>query len=441
MQGKSLKIALALIVSCLLGASLVLISSPNFSASLRIKVFPWTQQKKALPKVIETSRYDLVQNVNFIAVKGEYQLADTKDGFFALNRRTGELQKFLKNGNQEFKLSKTTAINIYRLLDLPTGLKPASEFTGNVLPLTFDIHVAFAKLFVSIVVPPSIENECEEMRMYGFNLNRQSEVIIKNYRLYFKTPCIMDRNNTIMWGGRMTSSSTALFLSIGDQRYDRSGFPKSDLVSKSEILNPQSVFGKVLKFSRNFSTFEIYTAGHRNGQGLFWSMETGALFEAEHGPFGGDEVNLLIRSKDYGWPFRTQGKPYPEHYPDGVPEINSSKNPSTGVDKKLGDFGAISGTHTGFEPPLFSWIPGVGAGNLVQVSMQNSLKDWLGNLIVALMGEKTLHRLVLSNDNSRVVTDERIEFGFRIRDLILKDDGTLILSTDEGLLAVYNLTM
>ena len=201
MQGKSLKIALALIVSCLLGASLVLISSPNFSASLRIKVFPWTQQKKALPKVIETSRYDLVQNVNFIAVKGEYQLADTKDGFFALNRRTGELQKFLKNGNQEFKLSKTTAINIYRLLDLPTGLKPASEFTGNVLPLTFDIHVAFAKLFVSIVVPPSIENECEEMRMYGFNLNRQSEVIIKNYRLYFKTPCIMDRNNTIMWGG------------------------------------------------------------------------------------------------------------------------------------------------------------------------------------------------------------------------------------------------
>lgn len=439
MRRKSLKFVIALIVSCGLGASLVLISSPNFSARLRIKVFPWTQE--GLPRIIETSRYDLAQDLNFIADKGEYQLADIKDGFFALDRRTGELQKFVKSRNKDSSYAKTSAINIYRRLDFPTGLKPASEFTGNILPLAFDIHVAFAKLFVSVVVPPSMENTCEEMRMYGFNLNEQNEVIIKSNSLYFKTPCILDRNNTVMWGGRITSNFTALFLSIGDQRYDRSGFPKSDLISKSEILNPESVFGKVLRFSRDFSTFGIFTAGHRNGQGLFWSKDTGTLFEAEHGPSGGDEVNLLIRGKDYGWPFRTQGKPYPEHYPDGVPEINSSRNPSTGVDTKLAAFGARSGTHTGFEPPLFSWIPGVGAGNLVQVSKQNYLKDWAGNLIVALMGEKTLHILMLSNDNSRVVTDERIEFGCRIRDLILKDDGTLILSTDEGLLSVYNPTM
>ena len=154
------------------------------------------------------------------------------------------------------------------------------------------------------------------------------------------------------------------------------------------------------------------------------------MFESEHGPFGGDEINVLTRGGNYGWPFATFGKPYPKKYPSGKAEINDSVNPATGVDRVLKTLGATSGNHTGYEFPLFSWSPGKGPGNLVKISSKSPLLEWRGNVFIALMGEGSFHRLIL--DNGKVVNDETIQFGKRVRDFILTDSGFIYASTDNG---------
>ena len=99
-------------------------------------------------------------------------------------------------------------------------------------------------------------------------------------------------------------------------------------------------------------------------------------------------------------------------------------------------FGAKSGVHDGFIEPLFSWIPGVGAGNLIRVQNNSPLQDWRGDLLVAQMGSEELHRLKLVGN--KVVLDEKIVIGFRIRDLVISSQGILFTSSDEGLLSSYN---
>jgi len=231
-------------------------------------------------------------------------------------------------------------------------------------------------------------------------------------------------------GGRITNSDTNLYLSIGEQRYDRSGFPKIGDNFKKLQSEISSVFGSVLEFNKDNNQYKIFSRGHRNAQGLFYDQEQGQLLESEHGPFGGDEVNVLVRGNNYGWPFATFGKPYPKKYPSGKAEINDSMNPATGVDRELKTFGAKSGSQSGYELPLFSWSPGMSPGNLVKISTKSSLIDWRNNIFVALMGEGSFHRLIL--DKGRVVHDETIQLGKRVRDFLVMDSGSIFASTDNG---------
>ncbi|CAN2169813.1 Glucose/Sorbosone dehydrogenase [Candidatus Nanopelagicaceae bacterium] len=229
-----------------------------------------------------------------------------------------------------------------------------------------------------------------------------------------------------------------IYLSVGEQRYDPSGFPKKDLLSKSEIRNPGSVFGKVLEFDPAGNGYSIYSSGHRNAQGLFYSYDNKTLIESEHGPFGGDEVNILKKNQDYGWPFGTFGKPYPLFNTGNPGDEFRSVNPGNTIDKELKKIGAISGSQPGAQLPIMSWIPGVGAGNISQIQTSSDFIDWRGNILVSQMQDASIHRLVLVGTS--VVLDEKIPLGFRVRDFIVNDKGYLILSTDQGRLLVYRTT-
>lgn len=161
-----------------------------------------------------------------------------------------------------------------------------------------DLHFFRGYLYFSIARNNS-SNTCQFLELDKMRFT--SNIFDSRIERVFRTPCIEDLDNVVLWGGRITSSKQKLFLSIGEQRYDRSGFPKDSLMLKRKS---QRVFGSVVEIDPTTKDASIYASGMRNAQGLFWDSDTKQLFESEHGPFGGDEVNILKRGDFMGGPKR-----------------------------------------------------------------------------------------------------------------------------------------
>jgi glucose/arabinose dehydrogenase len=150
---------------------------------------------------------------------------------------------------------------------------------------------------------------------------------------------------------------------------------------------------------------EIWSFGHRNPQGLAFRPDTDELWEHEHGPRGGDEVNIIKKGANYGWPVIGFGIDY-----SGA-KIHAST------------------AKTGMEQPLKYWVPSIAPSGMA--FYQGSLfPAWKGNLFVgALAGEK-LVRLTLDHD--KVLGEEVLLHAMRerIRDVRNGPDGALYLLTD-----------
>ena len=152
---------------------------------------------------------------------------------------------------------------------------------------------------------------------------------------------------------------------------------------------------------------EIWTLGHRNPQGLTIGPD-GRLWEIEHGPQGGDEVNRPEPGKNYGWPVITYG----ENYGGGA-------------------IGEGITTQPGLEQPLHHWTPSIAASGMAFVSGERYGRDWVGNLLVGSLKFRYLARLTL--DGSTVVKEERLlpNLQQRVRDVRQGPDGFIYLLTDE----------
>lgn len=372
---------------------------------------------------ISTARYEfetVVQSTH----PGTYQITtvDAKN-VIAIERNTGLLLSLTPEGKsyKETVLSESVFPK-----DLKDSIK-GRKLDNSTPPLVMDLHFGMNKLLYSVVIQEK-EKACQYLALYEVSLGSPVNKELAEPILHFQTPCVKDTQNTAMWAGRIANNDSQIFLSVGEQRYDRSGYPKSNLFSKEDLVIGNTVFGKILTFNPFSFEHSVYSMGHRNAQGLFWDKEKYELLSAEHGPNGGDEVNVIYQGGNYGWPFASFGKPYPTLYPSGLPEVNGSKNPSTGVDLIPARKGYLSGTHEGYAFPLMSWSPGVGIGNVLRVASDSPLKDWRGDILAATMGERHLHRLRLHN--GAVVFDENIDVGVRIRDILLLSNGNVAVSLD-----------
>lgn len=150
---------------------------------------------------------------------------------------------------------------------------------------------------------------------------------------------------------------------------------------------------------------EIYTYGNRNPQGLTLHPYTGQIWEAEHGPKGGDEINLLLPGSNYGWPVITYGRSYA-----GTP---------------IGE----GTSKAGMAQPLRHWVSSIApSGMTFYTGKQFPL--WQGNLFLAALAGRALVRLEVNG--TEVVHEERLleDFGERIRDVRQGPDGHLYLLTD-----------
>lgn len=212
-------------------------------------------------------------------------------------------------------------------------------------------------------------------------------------------------------GGRIISlDRNHVLVSYGDHEIEGRGD------SSNSPQDPKLPYGKLWKIAKDGSSSEVYAVGVKNPQGLFLDNEDGNIWETEHGPQGGDELNLIKAGKNYGWPSQTYGVGYAEQeWP-----LNSSQ-----------------GRHSSdkYEVPIFAWVPSIGTSNLTKIKGPK-FPLWAGDILLATLRDHSIRRLRIIEE--RVVYDERIDLGTRLRDIIALEDGGIAVLSDGGAVGLIN---
>lgn len=158
----------------------------------------------------------------------------------------------------------------------------------------------------------------------------------------------------------------------------------------------------------------IWSYGHRNPQGMAYDVDNKRLWLIEHGPRGGDEINLLEKGKNYGWPVISHGREYISHLPVG------------------------ESTHkAGMEQPVKVYSPSIAPGSLLYYS-GDAFPQWRGNLFAGALKLRHLNRVQL-NDRAEAIDEQRLlqDLDQRIRALAQSPRGWIYFSTDSG--TIYRL--
>lgn len=205
-----------------------------------------------------------------------------------------------------------------------------------------------------------------------------------------------------------------LYLSIGEGGEGTYGGANT---VNNNAQSPGSSWGKIHRFRDDGSIpsdnpvipgnsvpVSIYSYGHRNPQGLALHPITGKIWETEHGPRGGDEINLIVSGANYGWPAYSIGVNY-----DGT---------------------TISSGHTaiGITTPIYTWTPSIATCGITFIT-SNKFKSWKGNLLVCGLVSEKLFRLVVSGD--RIVEEAvLLNNSGRVRNVIQAPDGSIYVSVE-----------
>ncbi|QHV96477.1 PQQ-dependent sugar dehydrogenase [Spirosoma endbachense] len=239
----------------------------------------------------------------------------------------------------------------------------------------------------------------------------QNESRIENVTVIYRaTPAY---RGTAHYGGRIVIDQTGnLLISTGE---------RSDLVTRPQAQSLNSGLGKIIRITKEGVATtgnplasqagarpELYTYGHRNPQGLALHPVTGDLWQSEHGPRGGDEINRIQPGANYGWPTITYGLEY------------SGSRVGDGIQQRQG-----------LEQPVYYWDPVVSPSGMTFYS-GNRIPEWQNNLFIGALSGMHIVRLVI--ENNRVIGEERLlaNEGQRFRDLTQGTDGALYAITDGG---------
>ena len=206
-----------------------------------------------------------------------------------------------------------------------------------------------------------------------------------------------------------------LVVTIGDRRQPRRAqYPSDHAGSVLRIRPDGSPSPRTAALAIPRAAPEVFTFGHRNPQGLALHPATGAIWIHEHGPRGGDEVNILRGGANYGWPVVTHGRAYQGH--------------SIGYGSEA----------PGMEPPLLHWTPSIAPSGMAFYT-GSEFPRWRGNLFVGALAARHLQRVVVRDGavvSQEVLLEDRLG---RIRDVRQGPDGRLWLLTDERRGALYRI--
>ena len=230
----------------------------------------------------------------------------------------------------------------------------------------------------------------------------------EDWEVFFRTdPCMSFKTEHLaleghMAGGRMIfQAPSTIVVTSGDFHLDgmRSSGP-------GIAQDPDAMYGKTLSVDVETGAGRIYSTGHRNAQGIV-SLDDGTILIAEHGPRGGDELNIIEEGLNYGWPLESYGTTY-----RGTQIPNS----------------VSYGRHGQFAAPSYAWLPSVAISGMTVV--EGFDESWDGDLLVSALADRALYRVRMRGNEA--IYDERIEIGSRIRYVHQHSDGRIVLWTDNA---------
>jgi glucose/arabinose dehydrogenase len=217
------------------------------------------------------------------------------------------------------------------------------------------------------------------------------------------------------YGSRIAfDKNNYLFVSIGEGGGSSLGGPNS---TNKNAQDTKLNWGKVHRMKDNGDVpsdnpllpgntkpTTIFSYGHRNPQGLTLNPQTGDIWETEHGPKGGDEINIISKGVNYGWPTYSIGINY-----NGTTVSNDHKA-------------------EGIKEPIFTWTPSIGVCGITFINSDN-FKSWKGNFLATGLAGQKLYRFVIK-DNKVVEENIWMEKMGRFRNVIQGSDGAIYISLE-----------
>ncbi len=220
------------------------------------------------------------------------------------------------------------------------------------------------------------------------------------------------------YGGKIVFDNDGyMFLTLGDRMAPPTGdltiHPAQDVSNHHGVTIRLHDDGRVPTdnpfVGKDNALPEIWSYGHRSPQGLAIHPETGDLWESEHGPQGGDELNRIEPGNNYGWPVVGRGVNY-------------------------GEFGRpihVGISEAGMTAPAHFWVPSIATSGLM-VYTGDKFPLWYGNIFSGSLAGEQLARLQLADDYRRVLTEETLAYGLgRIRDVRQGPDGYIYLAVED----------
>ncbi len=320
-----------------------------------------------------------------------WAIAPLPDNRFVLSERAGKLWLLNDQGQ--------------KLADLQ-GVPPvAYGGQGGLLDVVADRQFAINRRIYFCYSEPGTDKDTNSTAMASATIaanNRQLEDVKV---LFSQRPKV---KSGLHFGCRIAQApDNNLFLSLGDRFSQRNAAQTLDNhLGKIVHIAPDGSVPKDNPFvGKSGALPEIYSYGHRNSQGLTVAPD-GTLWQHEHGPQGGDELNRPQPGKNYGWPVITYG----EEYGGG----------------KIGD-----GTQkVGMEQPLKYWVPSIASSGMAFVTSDRYGAAWKGSLLVGGLKSRSFSRLTVKDGT--ITGEERLyaQLGQRIRDVRQGADGLIYLLTD-----------
>ena len=220
-----------------------------------------------------------------------------------------------------------------------------------------------------------------------------------------ETDCALvgDMDNALQGGRIVKLSDKEIFFTHGDWFQGNSAQDK------------KSIFGKILKYNFINRTYEIVSYGHRNPQGLYYLKDKNILIETEHGPIGGDEVNIIdlgnkTLEKNYGWPIASYGKGTQQNAGVLSSGTKNYKN------------------HDGYIEPIKYYVPSIGISEILKIPNKFFKNENTNeNLFIATLGTKisegdlSLHHLQINGDYNKILSTDIIHLQERTRDMVYSE--------------------
>jgi glucose/arabinose dehydrogenase len=325
-----------------------------------------------------------------------WSLAFLPDGKMLITEKPGAMRILSKDGT----------------LSAPLAGVPAVAFIGQVGLLDLALSPKFATDQRVFFAYSELTGDDHSNIVVARGRLDEAGLALRDVSVIFRAKPDLPRTRSANQGGRMVFARDGkLFVTIGD----RSQSPPWDVAQKLD-----NDLGKIIRITPDGAPApgnpfigkagalpEIWSYGHRSEEGLTLNPETGELWETEHGPRGGDEINTPEAGKNYGWPVIVHGIDYP------------------------GDtIGQGITTQEGMVQPLYYWDPVIAPSGLAFYT-GNLFPQWKNSLFVGALRGQMLDRLTMSG--KKVVAEEPllVDQHSRIRDVRMGPDGAVYVLTDD----------